>query len=261
LPTRYLKPGIRDSARIEAIQFPDAEILYYRLIVSVDDFGRTDARPLMVKALCFPIRLRATADKCMQWLQDLVNSGLISVYEVNGKSYLQVTKWDNKPRAEHSKYPNPRTDADKCMQMLPVNREPLTVNRELKPKTNTLFANANGAWDEFWEAYPRKTAKQVALKAWKRVLAGDVPVLMAAIEAQSVSEQWQRGVIPHPATWLNQRRWEDETIVAGQDLGQCMFNRNGERGTLPQCANPGAEERDRLIYCKQHQHLHGERKR
>jgi len=129
MPTRYLKPGIRDSERIESISFPDAEILYYRLIVSVDDFGRTDARPLMLKSLCFPIRLRATADKCMQWLQDLVNAGLVVVYEVEGKSYLQIVKWDNKPRAERSKYPDPPTDVYSCPQMLPV-----TVNREPEPK-------------------------------------------------------------------------------------------------------------------------------
>ena len=139
MPTRYLKPGIRDSERIESLSSPDAEILYYRLIVSVDDFGRTDARPLMLKSLCFPIRLRATADKCMQWTQDLVKAGLISVYEVDGKPYLQITKWDNKPRAERSKYPNPRTDVYSCPQMLPVtvNREPLTDNRKPEPLTGT----------------------------------------------------------------------------------------------------------------------------
>ena len=120
MPTRYLKPGVRDSGRIEAVQSPDAEILYYRLLVSVDDFGRTDARPLMVKSLCFPIRLRATADKCMQWMQALESAKLLILYEVDGKPYLQLTKWDNKPRAEHSKYPDPPTDADNRMQMLPV---------------------------------------------------------------------------------------------------------------------------------------------
>ena len=135
MPTRYLKPGIRDSDRIEAIQSPDAEILYYRLLSSVDDFGRLDARPMMVKSVCFPIRVRVTADNCMQWLQELVNARLLLVYESDGKPYLQLTKWDNKPRAERSKYPAPPTDADKCMQMLPVtvtvtgNREPETVNR------------------------------------------------------------------------------------------------------------------------------------
>ena len=93
MPTRYLKPGIRDSERIDGVSTPDAEILYYRLLVSVDDFGRADARPSMIKAACFPIRLRATVDKCMQWTKDLEKSGLLFTYEVDGKSYLQLTKW------------------------------------------------------------------------------------------------------------------------------------------------------------------------
>ena len=136
VPTRYLKPGIRDSDRIEAIESPDAEILYYRLLVSVDDFGRADARPLMVKSLCFPIRQRATADKCMQWLQELETARLIALYESDGKPYLQLTKWDNKPRAECSKYPEPPTDADKRMQMLPVTvTETVTKTENREPST------------------------------------------------------------------------------------------------------------------------------
>ena len=131
MPTRYLKPGVRDSGRIEGLsEKPDAEILYYRLLVSVDDFGRTDARPLMIKALCFPIRLRATADKCMQWLTALADVGLIHLYEVDSKPYLQIAKWDNKPRAAFSKYPQPPSDVYSCPQMLPA-------NRELKPKPIT----------------------------------------------------------------------------------------------------------------------------
>ena len=121
MPTRYLKPGIRDSGRIEGLSdMPDAECLYYRLLVTVDDFGRFDARPLLIKAACFPLRLRANADKCIQWLNALVSVGLIIIYTVDNKDYLQITNWDNKPRAAESKFPNPPTDVYKCPQMLPV---------------------------------------------------------------------------------------------------------------------------------------------
>jgi hypothetical protein len=120
MPTRYLKPGIRDSDRIESVLNPDAEILFYRLLIVVDDFGRTDARPLMVKSACFPIRLRASADNCMQWLKMLDFARLIGLYEVAGKPYLQIAKWDNKPRAAASKFPDPSADVYKRMQMLPV---------------------------------------------------------------------------------------------------------------------------------------------
>lgn len=64
----------------------------------------------------------------------------------------------------------------------------------------------------FWDSYPRKIAKQNALKAWLKVNP-DVEKIMAALEVQKDSEQWRKDggqFIPHPATWLNGRRWEDE---------------------------------------------------
>jgi hypothetical protein len=124
-------------------------------------------------------------------------------------------------------------------------------------RSTTLFAEANGAWDEFWKAYPRKTAKQVALKAWKRVKADEISALMAALEVHKGSEQWTRGVIPHPATWLHQRRWEDETVSTLDDLGQCMWNRDGNRDLdKPRCTSRGVQEDRGIIYCSKHQHLH-----
>lgn len=248
MPTRYLKPGIRDSELIESVQSPDAEILYYRLLVSVDDFGRADARPLMIKSLCFPIRMRATADKCAQWLQELDDARLLTIYHVDEKPYLQIAKWDNKPRAEHSKFPEMRADVYNCPQMLPV-----TVTETVtKTDKHTVFANANGAWDEFWKAYPRKTAKTVALRSWKRVKGIELPALMAALQVQKETDQWRRGVIPHPATWLNQRRWEDVVeapattpAALAEDQGCCNIV-DGAR-----CGKSGAFGKGKKWHCRE----------
>ena len=67
-------------------------------------------------------------------------------------------------------------------------------------------------FDRFWVAYPRKVGKQAARKAFERV---NQPVerLLSALERQRNDPQWQREngrYIPHPVTWLNQGRWEDE---------------------------------------------------
>ena len=40
--------------------------------------------------------------------------------------------------------------------------------------------------------------------------------MIQAVEKQKQSTQWQRDggqYIPHPATWLNQERWEDEVTT------------------------------------------------
>lgn len=72
------------------------------------------------------------------------------------------------------------------------------------------------AFELFWDAYPRHTAKVVARRAFHRhVVHGTLPsqqVLFDAIARDKQSEQWQRGVIPHASTWLNQERWTDEPM-------------------------------------------------
>jgi hypothetical protein len=74
-------------------------------------------------------------------------------------------------------------------------------------------------FNRFWACYPRKVGKQEARKAWDK-LKPDLILcsqMSRALKAQMQSEQWTRDggrYIPHPSTWLNGRRWEDETPEA-----------------------------------------------
>lgn len=69
---------------------------------------------------------------------------------------------------------------------------------------------------EFWQQYPKKKARLDALKAWQKLKPSGrlLADLMASLATQKISDQWRKNggeFIPHPSTWLNQRRWEDET--------------------------------------------------
>lgn len=71
-------------------------------------------------------------------------------------------------------------------------------------------------FERFWEAYPKKTAKQQAEKAFIKLNVNDglLDTMLTALEKQS--SQWQQmQYIPYPATWLNGRRWEDELESSG----------------------------------------------
>lgn len=68
---------------------------------------------------------------------------------------------------------------------------------------------------EFYAAYPNKKARQNAERAWTKL--NPTPdlqrTIMAALEIQKRSSDWTKEhgrYVPHPATWLNGRRWEDE---------------------------------------------------
>jgi len=67
-------------------------------------------------------------------------------------------------------------------------------------------------FERWWAYYPRKQAKRKAREAWIRadIDEGKYLMLCDAVVRQKKWDQWQRGIIPLPATWLNQERWTDE---------------------------------------------------
>jgi hypothetical protein len=72
------------------------------------------------------------------------------------------------------------------------------------------------AFDGFWSLYPRKEAKQAALRAWRKVKADELAAILAALRIATHTEQWQKDggqFVPLPASWLNGRRWEDEVSI------------------------------------------------
>lgn len=67
----------------------------------------------------------------------------------------------------------------------------------------------------FLNAYPRKTAKQAAIKAFEQIAPDEnlLGVMLVAIARQRMTPEWLKDggqFIPHPATWLRGRRWDDE---------------------------------------------------
>lgn len=100
-----------------------------------------------------------------------------------------------------------------------------------KPPSGAVCANGHAAhFAEFWKAYPKRVGKAAALKVWMRLKPDSTTrdAITVAIAKQSKSQQWRTEggrYIPHPATWLNQGRWEDDaefatTAPAGQNAGE-----------------------------------------
>ena len=89
---------------------------------------------------------------------------------------------------------------------------------ETNTKTKNKNQNTSPFFDQFWSVYPRHTDKQGAMKAFDKanIDGALLEVILKAIEQQKASDQWTKDngqFIPHPATWLNHKRWEDETPV------------------------------------------------
>jgi hypothetical protein len=102
-------------------------------------------------------------------------------------------------------------------------KDRLSIEYDILPHSNSNSnSNSNtkkerlSLFNSFWNLYPRKVAKGVAEKSFKRLLLlnKDVDIILKDIESRKKSEAWLKEegkFIPHPSTYLNQRRWEDET--------------------------------------------------
>jgi len=74
-------------------------------------------------------------------------------------------------------------------------------------------------FEQFWQLYPRKAGKKAAKKAWMGIKPDELlfDTIITAISA--ANQYWrQQGTqqkhIPHPSTWLNEERWDDEYPVS-----------------------------------------------
>lgn len=122
-------------------------------------------------------------------------------------------------------------------------------NKEIEKEKEYMF-------DRFWAAYPRHENKPAARKAFAKADPDEELLLtmLTAIEKQKASSQWQENggqYIPHPATWLNGRRWEDEIqpqrtplkTIPAQDYTQRDYSKEDEearRRMLDECNSTSA---------------------
>ena len=77
-----------------------------------------------------------------------------------------------------------------------------------------LFPSATLSFNDFWQIYPRKTAKQISQKAWSRL--GIKDQIKAIKDCIPRYKDTPKQFIPHASTYLNQFRWEDEIITKEQ---------------------------------------------
>ena len=238
MPNRIIKESICTSETLDKLNWFE-EVFWYRLIVTCDDFGRMDARIPILKSRMFPLKPGVTNKAVELALKKLSTVGLVALYEFEGRPYLQLVTWNKhqQKRANNSKYPDPDisrnqliSDDISCNQMISddINcpreyentrngntRDENTRNTPLAPQEGEGVPLIQQKFEQFWQEYPKKAAKQYALKAWMRIKPDKAlfEKMLKALAEQKQSEQWRRDngkYIPNPATWLNGGDWDNE---------------------------------------------------
>lgn len=225
MPNRILKESICYSDDIDKLS-PFEEVVFYRLVVNCDDYGRLDARASFLKSKLFVTKQGVTEKNVSDAVSKLASIGLVRLYKVDGKPFLLFPKWNLHQRIRNSKekYPAPADEgflevSENCGEprQAAANSGYNPIQSESDPNTNpNPNAHAPGeAFDRFWAAYPKKKSKVDAVRAFQKIGPDEalLGTMLAAIEMDKRSKEWQKDggqYIPYPATWLSGRRWEDE---------------------------------------------------
>lgn len=169
-----------------------------RLLLALLRYAKTgEITPLTGnERFLFPV-FRAQADRDAENYEIKVSNG--------SKGGRPTTKGEPKETENNLTKPN---ETENILNPKTEDRRQKIEDR--RQKTEELFP-------AFWAAYPRKEGKQTALKAFTKINPDQelLQTMLAAIERQKQTAQWKENggqYIPHPATWLNGRRWEDEVV-------------------------------------------------
>lgn len=110
--------------------------------------------------------------------------------------------------------------------VVPVDDAPAPPRRQTYPDD----------FEAFWQVYPRKTGKGAAAKAFAKATGGStIAAQRITLEAERHAAAWggwpssDRQFIPHPATWLNECRFDDPPPEARRGGSGSRVDANRER--------------------------------
>ena len=109
------------------------------------------------------------------------------------------------PECENPKLENP------TLENRPAYREENYIEKKTK-REEYAQGDLEPQFNLFWSFYPRKVGKAAAKKAYAKALkAVGSKVIFDGVERLAADPNLpSKDFIPHPATWLNEGRWEDE---------------------------------------------------
>lgn len=116
MPNRILRDWT-DSFTMDDLDV-HAERFFVRLIMKVDDFGRFSADKRLLKSQLFPLKSDIRDTDIARFLTACEKAGLITIYTVASKCYLQIENFKQTLRQKTTKYPSPDECIANDMQVL-----------------------------------------------------------------------------------------------------------------------------------------------
>ena len=228
MPNRIIKESIAGSERIAALS--DFEFrLWVGLITFVDDKGRGDARPVLLRSYLFPLREDITTPQVAEALDSLARQGCIKFYQVEGKPYFYFPNWDKHQRVRNirEKYPAPPSAAT-CGESRPESESESVSESESENETESESESEHEA--EVESELPDGVCADAHLPHAARDDGVDF-VQTEVVQDRTWTAQERYAPLPTsaPGAWLEQRNpWQclhDERQRRKKDASSKLFPR------------------------------------
>lgn len=243
---RMISPEIWDSLDFSKLSNL-AKLVFIGLFSQADDEGRGRANAVYIKSKLFPYDEKLRVADIEDTLSEIACHMSTTFYTHNGDRFYSFDNWNvwqKIDRPTKSQFPPPSedgaevltgtlaehsTNARRTLDERSTNARENAADNKNKNKNKNKKENVTRAraceadsFELFWAQYPRKVAKDRARKVWASLKPTEelFKRIMDALSVQKRSRQWQDDegrFIPHPCTWLNQRRWEDSVDVPRTD--------------------------------------------
>jgi len=239
---RMLSKRISQSKKVNSLSIK-AQIVWTWTIPWLDDYGCYEADCEDIKTEVFPKNKSIGIQDINNALSEEEKIGLIKIFRLKGKEYQ---KYNNFEDFQTLKTDRPKkSDIKGYYEGMELNgiqkypKEP-SGSPEVKLREVKLSKDIWSNFNSFWKVYPKKKAKEDAFKAFNKINPDKYLLdrILAAILASMKSDEWLKDngkFIPHPATWLNGKRWKDEQteLSSISNKEQVEFDRRDKR-TLEQ---------------------------
>jgi hypothetical protein len=157
----------------------------------------------------------------------LVKSQNMTIKTTNKFSIISIVNWDIYQNIDY------QNDQQNDQQL--TNNRPTTDHKQyIKPLNQEKNKEYSLEFESFWKAYPNRIGKGAAEKAWKKNGRPSIEIILEAIEQQKTWRLNANGQFrpewKNPATWINQKCWEDEvnSEQAEDSLSQWVKSRTSQ---------------------------------
>ena len=181
-----------------------------------------------------PFQSLALVRGSKQAAQELVDAGLWLTtpdgYLFHDWDHYQYTKAENEARKQREREKKRRQRAGVSLSVSPGDitgdspgesqkcpgegeGEGVGISSSSKNEDAKKEPMASVTFNEFWSVYPRKVGKQDSYRAWGRALKlADAQTIIDGAQRFRDDPNREAEFTPHPTTWLNQGRWEDDPL-------------------------------------------------